>query len=122
MWVYANYGRVEDYLKLKEKGINVSNTVVLAKHGKIFRGDIVKNAYDEGQGSTSICSPANGSGRSAGDGGRDGKRSRKGDSNGGGLKKSGQEDPKRRKGGCVFRHTLSSLKKVARMLSKDRAE
>ncbi|CAK8533916.1 unnamed protein product [Lathyrus sativus] len=46
--VYANYGRVEDYLKLKEIGINVSNTVVLAKYGKIFRGDIVKNAYDEG--------------------------------------------------------------------------
>ncbi|CAK8533789.1 unnamed protein product [Lathyrus sativus] len=46
--VYANYGRVEDYLKLKEIGINVSNTVVLAKYGKIFRGDIVKNAYKEG--------------------------------------------------------------------------
>ncbi|XP_058722349.1 probable glutamate carboxypeptidase LAMP1 [Vicia villosa] len=46
--VYANYGRVEDYLKLKEIGINVSNTVVLAKYGKIFRGDIVRNAYEEG--------------------------------------------------------------------------
>jgi N-acetylated-alpha-linked acidic dipeptidase len=29
-------------------GINVSNTVVLAKYGKVYRGDIVKNAYDEG--------------------------------------------------------------------------
>ncbi|KEH27222.1 peptidase M28 family protein [Medicago truncatula] len=46
--VYANYGRVEDYLKLKEMGINVSNTVVLAKYGKVYRGDIVKNAYNEG--------------------------------------------------------------------------
>lgn len=46
--VYVNYGRVEDYLKLKEMGINVSRSVVLAKYGKIFRGDIVRNAYDEG--------------------------------------------------------------------------
>jgi len=46
--VYVNYGRVEDYLKLKEMGINVSNTVVLAKYGKVYRGDIVKNAYEGG--------------------------------------------------------------------------
>ncbi|CAJ2673057.1 unnamed protein product [Trifolium pratense] len=47
---------------------------------------------------------------------------RKEDRNGEDLKKSGQEDSKRRKGGGVFRHTVSSLKKVARMPSKDRAE
>lgn len=45
---YVNYGRVEDYLTLKESGVNVSGTIVLAKYGKIYRGDIVKNAYDEG--------------------------------------------------------------------------
>ncbi|RDX90937.1 putative glutamate carboxypeptidase LAMP1, partial [Mucuna pruriens] len=45
---YANYGRVEDYLTLKENGVNVSGSVVVARHGKIYRGDIVKNAYDEG--------------------------------------------------------------------------
>ncbi|KAK7379965.1 hypothetical protein VNO78_32250 [Psophocarpus tetragonolobus] len=46
---YVNYGRVEDYLTLKEKnGVNVSGTVVLARHGKIYRGDIVKNAYEAG--------------------------------------------------------------------------
>lgn len=46
---YVNYGRVEDYLTLKDKnGVNVSGTVVLARHGKIYRGDIVKNAYEEG--------------------------------------------------------------------------
>ncbi|PNX72734.1 putative sulfate transporter, partial [Trifolium pratense] len=45
------------------------------------------------------------------------KRSRKKDRIGEGLKKNGQEDPKRRKGGGVFRHTVSSLKKVARMPS-----
>ncbi|PNY14688.1 cysteine-rich receptor-like protein kinase, partial [Trifolium pratense] len=42
--------------------------------------------------------------------------------NGGDHKKSGQEDPKRRKGGGVFRHSLSSLKKVARMPSTDLVE
>ena len=46
--VYVNYGRVEDYLTLKHMGVNVSGTVVLARYGKIYRGDIVKNAYDEG--------------------------------------------------------------------------
>ncbi|KAJ1400760.1 Transferrin receptor-like, dimerization domain [Sesbania bispinosa] len=46
--VYVNYGRVEDYLTLKQIGINVSGTVVLARHGKIYRGDIVQNAYDAG--------------------------------------------------------------------------
>ncbi|MCL7050361.1 hypothetical protein MKW94_013089 [Papaver nudicaule] len=29
-------------------GVNVSGTVVLARYGKIYRGDIVNNAYDEG--------------------------------------------------------------------------
>ncbi|KAM3321266.1 putative glutamate carboxypeptidase LAMP1 [Capsicum chacoense] len=46
--VYANYGRVEDYTTLREMGVNVSNTVVLARYGKIFRGDIVHNAYSAG--------------------------------------------------------------------------
>ncbi|PNX71795.1 cysteine-rich receptor-like protein kinase, partial [Trifolium pratense] len=50
------------------------------------------------------------------------KRSCKGDRNGGGIKKSVQEDPKRRKGGGVFRHTISSVKKIARMPSEDRAK
>nr|XP_016451838.1 PREDICTED: probable glutamate carboxypeptidase 2 isoform X1 [Nicotiana tabacum] len=46
--VYANYGRVEDYATLFEMGVNVSNTVVLARYGKIYRGDIVHNAYAAG--------------------------------------------------------------------------
>ncbi|KAK7245470.1 hypothetical protein RIF29_40316 [Crotalaria pallida] len=46
--VYVNYGRVEDYLTLQRIGVNVSGTVVLAKYGEIFRGDIVKNAYEAG--------------------------------------------------------------------------
>ncbi|XP_059638260.1 probable glutamate carboxypeptidase LAMP1 [Cornus florida] len=46
--VYVNYGRVEDYAKLKEMGVNVSGTVVLARYGQIYRGDIVENAYEAG--------------------------------------------------------------------------
>ncbi|XP_059433343.1 probable glutamate carboxypeptidase LAMP1 isoform X2 [Corylus avellana] len=45
---YVNYGRVEDYVTLKEMGVNVSGTVVLAKYGEIYRGHIVKNAYEAG--------------------------------------------------------------------------
>ncbi|MCI19032.1 sulfate transporter, partial [Trifolium medium] len=37
-------------------------------------------------------------------------------------KKDGQQDPKRRKAGGVFRHSLYSLKKVARLPCKDRSE
>ncbi|XP_011093646.1 probable glutamate carboxypeptidase LAMP1 isoform X1 [Sesamum indicum] len=46
--VYVNYGRVEDYVTLKEMGVNVSGNVVLARYGEIYRGDIVENAYEEG--------------------------------------------------------------------------
>lgn len=46
--VYANYGRLEDFMTLKERGVNVSGTVVLARLGQIYRGDIVENAYQAG--------------------------------------------------------------------------
>ncbi|CAH8390068.1 unnamed protein product [Eruca vesicaria subsp. sativa] len=41
--VYANYGRVQDFV-----GLNVSGAVVVARYGKIYRGDIVRNAYHAG--------------------------------------------------------------------------
>ncbi|CAH2079294.1 unnamed protein product [Thlaspi arvense] len=41
--VYANYGRVEDFV-----GLNASGAVVIARYGKIYRGDIVQNAYQAG--------------------------------------------------------------------------
>ncbi|XVE54176.1 hypothetical protein DITRI_Ditri03aG0059600 [Diplodiscus trichospermus] len=44
----VNYGRVEDYETLKEMGVNVTGTVVLARYGQIYRGDIVMNAFDAG--------------------------------------------------------------------------
>ncbi|KAJ6914017.1 glutamate carboxypeptidase LAMP1 [Populus alba x Populus x berolinensis] len=46
--VYANYGRVEDYKTLKEMGVNITGTIVLARYGKIYRGDIVNNAFEAG--------------------------------------------------------------------------
>ncbi|PNX92129.1 putative sulfate transporter [Trifolium pratense] len=46
----------------------------------------------------------------------------KGNRNGDRQEMNDQEDPKRRKGGGVFRHTISSIKKVARMPSTERGE
>ncbi|KAL8191156.1 UNVERIFIED_CONTAM: Glutamate carboxypeptidase 2, partial [Gekko kuhli] len=43
--VYVNYGRIEDFFKLeREMGINCSGKIVIARYGKIFRGNKVKNA------------------------------------------------------------------------------
>nr|GMD50400.1 probable glutamate carboxypeptidase LAMP1 [Ipomoea batatas] len=46
--VYANYGRVQDFERLREMGVNVTGNVVLARYGAIFRGDIVENAQEAG--------------------------------------------------------------------------
>uniref|UniRef100_A0A674K271 Glutamate carboxypeptidase 2 n=1 Tax=Terrapene triunguis TaxID=2587831 RepID=A0A674K271_9SAUR len=43
--VYVNYGRTEDFFKLeREIGINCTGKIVIARYGKIFRGNKVKNA------------------------------------------------------------------------------
>uniref|UniRef100_A0A803T0K4 Glutamate carboxypeptidase 2 n=1 Tax=Anolis carolinensis TaxID=28377 RepID=A0A803T0K4_ANOCA len=43
--VYANYGRTEDFFKLeRQMGINCTGKIVIARYGKIFRGNKVKNA------------------------------------------------------------------------------
>ncbi|GJN17711.1 hypothetical protein PR202_gb04804 [Eleusine coracana subsp. coracana] len=46
--VYANYGRAEDYAYLAARGVNVTGKVAVARYGKVYRGDIVKNARDAG--------------------------------------------------------------------------
>ncbi|KAL3873956.1 hypothetical protein ACJMK2_037032 [Sinanodonta woodiana] len=47
--VYVNYGRVDDYQYLQNnKSINVSGKVVIARYGKIFRGDKVHLAEKHG--------------------------------------------------------------------------
>ncbi|KAL7983243.1 hypothetical protein Chor_000119 [Crotalus horridus] len=43
--VYVNYGRTEDFFKLeREMGINCTKKILIARYGKIFRGNKVKNA------------------------------------------------------------------------------
>ena len=42
--VYANYGRTEDFALLQKQGILVNGSIVLARYGQIYRGDIVRNA------------------------------------------------------------------------------
>uniref|UniRef100_A0A8C2ME63 N-acetylated-alpha-linked acidic dipeptidase 2 n=1 Tax=Cricetulus griseus TaxID=10029 RepID=A0A8C2ME63_CRIGR len=43
--VYANYARTEDFFKLeREMNINCTGKIVIARYGKIFRGNKVKNA------------------------------------------------------------------------------
>ncbi|XP_066555370.1 N-acetylated-alpha-linked acidic dipeptidase 2 [Amia ocellicauda] len=43
--VYVNYARTEDFFQLEQQmGINCSGKIVIARYGKIFRGNKVKNA------------------------------------------------------------------------------
>ncbi|XP_063061075.1 N-acetylated-alpha-linked acidic dipeptidase 2-like [Engraulis encrasicolus] len=42
--VYVNYGRTEDFMQLDGLGINCSGRIAIARYGKIFRGNKVKNA------------------------------------------------------------------------------
>ncbi|MPC57307.1 N-acetylated-alpha-linked acidic dipeptidase 2 [Portunus trituberculatus] len=42
--VFVNYGFYEDFEKLQRAGVDVSGRIVIAKFGKIFRGDKVLNA------------------------------------------------------------------------------
>nr|XP_022329273.1 N-acetylated-alpha-linked acidic dipeptidase 2-like [Crassostrea virginica] len=47
--VYVNYGRVEDYRWLAQNtSINVTGKIVLARYGKIFRGDKANQAHLHG--------------------------------------------------------------------------
>ncbi len=39
--MYVNYGMVEDFKKLREMNISVKGHIVIAKYGKIYRGDKV---------------------------------------------------------------------------------
>ncbi|KAK8751452.1 hypothetical protein OTU49_008543 [Cherax quadricarinatus] len=46
--VYVNYARVEDFDKLEELNVNVSGCIVIARYGKIFRGNKVLQAQERG--------------------------------------------------------------------------
>ena len=39
--MYVNYAMVEDFMKLREMNISVTGHIVIAKYGKIYRGDKV---------------------------------------------------------------------------------
>jgi len=41
---YVNYGRKKDFKKLTDNGINITDTICIARYGLIFRGDKVKFA------------------------------------------------------------------------------
>ncbi|XP_020849439.1 N-acetylated-alpha-linked acidic dipeptidase 2 [Phascolarctos cinereus] len=47
--VYVNYARTQDFFKLeRDLGINCSGKIAIARYGKIFRGNKVKNAQRAG--------------------------------------------------------------------------
>ena len=39
--MYVNYAMVDDFIKLREMNISVAGHIVIAKYGKIYRGDKV---------------------------------------------------------------------------------
>lgn len=44
--VYVNYGRTEDFFKLeREMGIDCTGKIVIARYGKIFRGNKVRVVF-----------------------------------------------------------------------------
>ncbi|KAL2623600.1 hypothetical protein R1flu_003805 [Riccia fluitans] len=46
--VYANYGSLEDFAVLQKMGIKINGSIVLARSGGTFRGDVVHHAADLG--------------------------------------------------------------------------
>ena len=45
--MYVNYTRVEDFKELRKMNINVSGNIVIAKYGKIYRGDKVSSSTQQ---------------------------------------------------------------------------
>lgn len=45
--VYANFGTEEDFKKLKAMGVSVKNKIVLARQGRVFRGNKVSIIHSE---------------------------------------------------------------------------
>lgn len=44
--MYVNYAMVEDFIKLRDMNISVAGHIVIAKYGKIYRGDKVSEFID----------------------------------------------------------------------------
>ena len=64
---YVNYGTPADFEKLKELGIDVKGKIVIARYGKIYRGDKVKEATKAGAAGVILYSDPNDDGYMAGD-------------------------------------------------------
>ncbi len=47
-FVYANYGRPQDFAVLQKAGISVSKKIVIMRYGQCFRGLKVRNAQNQG--------------------------------------------------------------------------
>lgn len=47
-FVYVNYGRVEDFAKLVELGVDIKGKIVVVRYNAIFRGLKVKHAQEHG--------------------------------------------------------------------------
>ena len=43
--VYVNYGRREDFKLLQSMTVNCSGKIVIARYGRVFRGDKVTDQY-----------------------------------------------------------------------------
>jgi N-acetylated-alpha-linked acidic dipeptidase len=54
--VYANYGRAEDFKKLKEMGVDVKGKIVIVRYGEVFRGVKVFLAAQNGAAAVIIYS------------------------------------------------------------------
>lgn len=61
--VYVNYGRVEDFDYLKQHNISVEGKIVLARYGRIFRGNKVMHAEQRGASAILIYSDPDDDGR-----------------------------------------------------------
>lgn len=42
--VYVNYGLYEDFVAVEAAGLKVAGRLVIAKFGRVFRGDKIQNA------------------------------------------------------------------------------
>lgn len=66
-FVYANYGRPQDFSVLQENGISVNNTIVIMRYGQCFRGLKVRNAQELGAAGVILYSDPADDGDSIGD-------------------------------------------------------
>ena len=55
--MYVNFGRVEDFERLKQLGVNVTGKIAIMRYGQIYRGDKVMFIKDQKTGILSGVRP-----------------------------------------------------------------